>query len=86
VLSDRGLVDVPLNEVEEYCKPEGCRDHTLAVLKCIYDVKPDFWFANKATVKVLNETITNGCSASAGTVSSSKEWELHFGFDFLVMI
>ncbi|KAE8039431.1 hypothetical protein FH972_011842 [Carpinus fangiana] len=41
VLKDKGVVNVLANEVEGYCKPEGCRDHTLAVLKCIYDVKRD---------------------------------------------
>ena len=51
------------------CKPEGCRYHTLAVLKCIYDMKRDFWFANNATVKVLNETIINGRAKSQGTIS-----------------
>jgi hypothetical protein len=69
VLKDKGVVNVLANEVEDCCKPEGCRDHTLAVLKCIYDVKRDFWFANNATVKVLNETIISGCAMSQGTIS-----------------
>jgi hypothetical protein len=69
VLKDKGVVNVLANEVEDCCKSEGCRDHTFAVLKCIYDVKRDFWFANNATVKVLNETIISGCAMSQGTIS-----------------
>ncbi|KAK4606888.1 hypothetical protein RGQ29_000929 [Quercus rubra] len=35
----------------------------MAVLKCITDVKRDFWFATRAHVQYVSDTISKGCSA-----------------------
>ncbi|PRQ34839.1 hypothetical protein RchiOBHm_Chr5g0073511 [Rosa chinensis] len=62
-LTDRGLIDVIPSGIGEYCSADtGCAQHVLDVLKCIYLCKRDFWFANNATVSVLNQTIHDGCS------------------------
>ena len=41
----------------------------MAVLKCINDVKRDFWFATRAHVQYVSDTISKGCSARKGTIS-----------------
>ena len=38
----------------------------MAVLKCINDVKRDFWFATRAHVQYVSDTISKGCSARKG--------------------
>ncbi|KAL5758985.1 hypothetical protein ACOSP7_021596 [Xanthoceras sorbifolium] len=62
-LNMTGVVDVPQEEVAEYCGA-GCAEHVKVVLQCIHDVKRDFWFGNKAPVKFINESITTGCSTT----------------------
>ncbi|KAG6631043.1 uncharacterized protein LOC122293026 [Carya illinoinensis] len=52
-LADKGVVDVNKDELAEYCKKGRCGEHIGYVLKCIHDVKRDFWFANNITVKLL---------------------------------
>lgn len=62
-LTDKGILDVFPNEITAYCSSaSGCAQHVLDVLKCIHLCKRDFWFANKANVSFLNQTIHDGCS------------------------
>jgi hypothetical protein len=68
-LTDKGVVDVSPDDVVTYCQAGGCGEHTLAVIKCIHEVKRDFWFANKLKIMDLNDIITNGCRDSKGTIS-----------------
>ncbi|KAJ8751477.1 hypothetical protein K2173_016694 [Erythroxylum novogranatense] len=57
-----GELDVNQTEIETYCN-RGCAEHTTRyVLTCVHWAKRDFWFANKATVKDLNDTITKHCA------------------------
>ncbi|CAK9182339.1 unnamed protein product [Ilex paraguariensis] len=63
VLTEEGWLNVTHGDGEEFCKA-GCADHTRTVLTCIHLVKRDYWFANKATVKELYETINRGCNTS----------------------
>ncbi|KAG6730458.1 hypothetical protein I3842_01G080800 [Carya illinoinensis] len=67
-LTDTGVVNVSKEEIEEYCKKGGCREHIGYVLKCIHDVKRDFWFANNITVRLLNESISDGCAKNEGRI------------------
>jgi len=64
-LNQTGWLNVTHNDGEEFCKG-GCADHTRAVLECLYDVKRDYWFANKAKVHHLNDTINIGCNTDQG--------------------
>ncbi|KAG6680827.1 hypothetical protein I3842_13G062200 [Carya illinoinensis] len=67
-LTDKGVVDVSKDELAEYCKKGGCGEHIGYVLKCIHDVKRDFWFANNITVKLLKERISDGCAKNEGRI------------------
>ncbi|KAG6667186.1 hypothetical protein CIPAW_01G083500 [Carya illinoinensis] len=69
-LTDTGVVNVSKEEIEEYCKKGGCREHIGYVLKCIHDVKRDFWFANNITVRLLNESISDGCAKNEDQLGS----------------
>ncbi|XP_004296010.1 PREDICTED: uncharacterized protein LOC101300040 [Fragaria vesca subsp. vesca] len=74
-LTEKGLLDVIPSEIGEYCSAaSGCAQHVLDVLKCVHLCKRDFWFANNATVSVLNQTIHDGCSKnqSISTLSWKK--------------
>lgn len=66
ILNEKGWLNVSHEDGEEFCKRGGCADHTRAVLECVYDVKRDYWFANKATIQHLNETINIGCNTPQG--------------------
>uniref|UniRef100_A0A7N2KNG0 DUF7731 domain-containing protein n=1 Tax=Quercus lobata TaxID=97700 RepID=A0A7N2KNG0_QUELO len=61
-LTDKGVVTVSLDQIDVYCD-QGCYAHTMAVRKCINDVKRDFWFATRAHVQYVSDTISKGCSA-----------------------
>ncbi|KAM7262784.1 hypothetical protein ACFE04_000467 [Oxalis oulophora] len=61
IISIKGIVDVPQEEITNYCQPDGCKAYIMKTLQCIRGVKRNFWFANNATVQVLNETIIHGC-------------------------
>ena len=67
-LTDKGVVTVSLDQIDVYCD-QGCYAHTMAVRKCINDVKRDFWFATRAHVQYVSDTISKGCSARKGTIS-----------------
>ncbi|KAG9158381.1 hypothetical protein Leryth_013134 [Lithospermum erythrorhizon] len=56
-----GSLDVADSDADDFCK-SGCMNHTRAVLDCIDDVKRDFWFANKASVKDLNDVVNSRCN------------------------
>ncbi|KAM7521976.1 hypothetical protein LguiA_011878 [Lonicera macranthoides] len=66
VLNEKGWLNVSQEDGDEFCKRGGCADHTRVVLECVYEVKPDYWFANKATIQHLNETINIGCNSPQG--------------------
>ncbi|ESR45297.1 hypothetical protein KPL70_021445 [Citrus sinensis] len=59
-----GAINVPVEETKDYCREGGCGEHIQNVLKCIHLVKRDFWFANKAPVKFLQDAISTGCNTS----------------------
>ncbi|XP_056176147.1 uncharacterized protein LOC115670561 [Syzygium oleosum] len=61
-----GIIHVTGSEVTDYCN--GCAQWTKDVLTCIHLVKRDFWFANNATVKLINETISHGCATNSDIV------------------
>ncbi|XP_050370821.1 uncharacterized protein LOC126788853 [Argentina anserina] len=69
-LTDKGLLDVIPSKIQDYCTTSGCAQHVLDVLKCIHLCKRDFWFANNATVAVLNQTIHDGCSNRTQSIST----------------
>ncbi|KAL3530986.1 hypothetical protein ACH5RR_010308 [Cinchona calisaya] len=76
-LNMSGRLNVVHEDGPTFCEAGGCADHTRAVLACIHDVKPDFWFGNNATVKNLNDTINIGCSLGFnGTTISSGAYEV----------
>ncbi|XP_028751678.1 keratin, type I cytoskeletal 9-like [Neltuma alba] len=59
-LNEKGYLNVPPEKTEEFC--EGpCASETSLVLSCIKNTFSDFLFANKATIKDVEETITAGC-------------------------
>lgn len=60
-----GWLNVTSSDGKSFCAG-GCAAHTRDVLLCLEHVKKDFYFANKATIRDLNETINNGCNTSRG--------------------
>ncbi|XP_021909802.1 uncharacterized protein LOC110823673 [Carica papaya] len=78
-----GLIDVNTSEAADFCGG-GCAEHTRDVLKCIHDVKRDFWFGNRATVDVLFDAIDAGCSpnskAGISTVGYSGAGKVYTSF------
>ncbi|KVH94126.1 uncharacterized protein LOC112518004 [Cynara cardunculus var. scolymus] len=56
-----GWLNISASETLAFCDG-GCAQHTQAVLKCVWYVKDDFKFENKATIKNLNDTIISGCA------------------------
>lgn len=65
-LTMSGWLNVTNKEGKQFCVKGGCGDYTKGVLDCIHHVKRDFWFANKATVKHIYNTIDVGCNTSQG--------------------
>ncbi|KAI6670886.1 hypothetical protein NL676_005771 [Syzygium grande] len=61
-----GIIHVTGSEVTDYCN--GCAQWTKDVLTCIHLVKRDFWFANNATVELINNTISQGCDTNSDIV------------------
>nr|ABR16925.1 unknown [Picea sitchensis] len=56
-----GCLDVPPDETDEYCDG-GCYKQTQVVLTCLDQILSNFEFYNNATIDVINQTITEGCS------------------------
>ncbi|GMY10420.1 hypothetical protein FCV25MIE_05659 [Fagus crenata] len=77
-LTDKGVVDVSPDDVVTYCQTGGCGEHTLAVIKCIHEVKRDFWFANKLKIMDLNDIIINGCRDSKALRTVHSRHICHF--------
>ncbi|MCD9641521.1 hypothetical protein HAX54_027734 [Datura stramonium] len=65
-LTMSGWLNVTHEEGKKFCGKGGCADHTKRVLDCIHHVKRDFWFANKATIKHIYDTIDIGCNKPQG--------------------
>ncbi|XP_075090120.1 uncharacterized protein LOC142171514 [Nicotiana tabacum] len=61
-----GWLNVKKEEGKKFCEKGGCAEHTKGVLDCIHHVKRDFWFANKATVQHIYNTIDIGCHTPQG--------------------
>ncbi|PWA74202.1 hypothetical protein CTI12_AA254500 [Artemisia annua] len=59
-LSTDGWLNISSSETQQFCQGP-CKQHTLDVLKCVWYVKHDYKFDNKATIQNINETINNGC-------------------------
>ncbi|CAN4102149.1 unnamed protein product [Withania somnifera] len=70
-LTMSGWLNVTYDEGKKFCVEGDCADHTKGVLNCIRHVKPDFWFANKATVKDIYDTIHVGCNTPEGFYGTS---------------
>ncbi|XP_019168477.1 PREDICTED: uncharacterized protein LOC109164142 [Ipomoea nil] len=66
VLSMKGWLNVTKNEGPGFCSSK-CVKETRNVLHCISHTKRDFWFANKATVNDINQTIIDGCGQKGFT-------------------
>ncbi|XP_047340016.1 uncharacterized protein LOC124943567 [Impatiens glandulifera] len=63
-LTEAGVINVDPTDAAEYCQQNGCGDYTKSVvLNCIHHVKRNYIFANKATVKQINDTINQVCSS-----------------------
>lgn len=62
MLTIDGWMNVTSDDGEKFCQDGGCKDHTLAVLACIHDVKRDIRFGSQASLQDLNTTIVHGCS------------------------
>ncbi|XP_057772716.1 uncharacterized protein LOC130992186 [Salvia miltiorrhiza] len=60
-LTSTGWLNVTAAAGPKFCEAGGCADHTRAVLLCLKHVKRDYWFANRATVQDLYDTIDDGC-------------------------
>ncbi|XP_059298447.1 uncharacterized protein LOC132051209 [Lycium ferocissimum] len=65
-LTMSGWLNVTQKESKKFCVKGGCADYTKRVLNCIHHVKRDFWFANKATVQHIYDTIDIGCNSLQG--------------------
>ena len=48
------------SDANTFCN-QGCANHTMDVLECIFLVKQDYKFGDKNSVQDLNYTITQGC-------------------------
>ncbi|KAL3829013.1 hypothetical protein ACJIZ3_017815 [Penstemon smallii] len=71
-LKESGWLNVTQAEGPAFCAAGGCADHTRDVLLCIEHVKRDYWFANNATIKDVNDTINLGCNSPQGFTGVSK--------------
>nr|GMD50124.1 keratin, type I cytoskeletal 9-like [Ipomoea batatas]GME12088.1 keratin, type I cytoskeletal 9-like [Ipomoea batatas]GME18705.1 keratin, type I cytoskeletal 9-like [Ipomoea batatas] len=60
-----GWLNVTKEDGTEFCS-SPCANQTSSVLDCIRDTQRDFWFANKATVQHLRQTIHQGCHTNQG--------------------
>ncbi|XP_031122466.1 uncharacterized protein LOC116025386 [Ipomoea triloba] len=60
-----GWLNVTKEDGREFCC-SPCANQTSSVLDCIRDTERDFWFANKATVQHLRQTIHQGCHTNQG--------------------
>ncbi|WJX58479.1 hypothetical protein P8452_43927 [Trifolium repens] len=60
-----GFLNVQDSDINDFCKG-GCYDHILLILKCIQDVKRDFYFANKAHISYVKNITMNGCNILQG--------------------
>ncbi|XP_021297252.1 uncharacterized protein LOC110426358 [Herrania umbratica] len=87
-LTEAGWMNVTTADTEEFCKPGGCGEHTMAVLTCIHLVKRDYKFANKATVQDLNFTITQGCDSGFNetTIINDARRTGKSGIEFIISI
>ncbi|KAJ8553040.1 hypothetical protein K7X08_020433 [Anisodus acutangulus] len=65
-LTMSGWLNVTHDEGKIFCQKGGCADYTIGVLGCIRHVKRDFWFANKAKVQHIYDTIDIGCYSLQG--------------------
>lgn len=59
-LTENGWLNVSKSDAYTFCN-QGCADHTIAVLECIFLVKQDYKFSDQRSVLELNHTITQGC-------------------------
>ncbi|XP_051142715.1 uncharacterized protein LOC127259425 [Andrographis paniculata] len=64
-LTDSGWLNVTHEDGHWFCT-EGCAEHTGWVLDCLFHVKKDYWFANKATLRDITDTINLGCNSTQG--------------------
>ncbi|KAG9443267.1 hypothetical protein H6P81_014607 [Aristolochia fimbriata] len=59
-LTEHGNMSISSSETTNYCN-SGCASHTRTVLQCLFYVKQDYVFMNKATIHDINSTISEGC-------------------------
>ncbi|EOY20198.1 Uncharacterized protein TCM_045574 [Theobroma cacao] len=88
ILTEAGWMNITTADTDEFCKPGGCGEHTMAVLTCIHLVKRDYKFANKATVQDLIVTITQGCDYgfNGTTIISDARRSSKSGIEFIISI
>ncbi|XP_009760296.1 uncharacterized protein LOC107801825 isoform X2 [Nicotiana tabacum] len=60
-LTETGDLNVPPEYTDQYCSGP-CLKETHLVLNCLGNILSNFRFYNKATIRVVEETIKEGCS------------------------